>query len=211
VGILVAISPHLDDVVLGCAGLVVAHPGALVVTVAAGRPGPHPLTDWDRACGFAEGDDAVGARRDEDQAALACLGARPWWLDYLDSQYAPVASHLEVADAIDGVLSQSGADHVAMPLGLSHPDHVMTAAACRHVARRKPDLAWIVYEDVIYRRLVDRRTAEGFALRDLTIPPVDIARKRQAIERYPSQLRGLRDLWLDALEPERYWMLETSC
>ena len=196
--------------VLGCAGLVVAHPGALVVTVAAGRPGPHPLTDWDRACGFVDGDDVVGARRDEDQAALGCFGARPQWLAYLDCQYAPVASHFEVADAIDCVLSQRRADHVAMPLGLSHPDHVMTAAACRHVARRKPGLGWIVYEDVIYRRLVAERTAESFTLRDLAVPLVDIARKRQAIERYPSQLMGLRDLWLDALEPERYWMLETS-
>jgi LmbE family N-acetylglucosaminyl deacetylase len=207
---LVAVSPHLDDVVLGCAGLVVAHPGALVVTVTAGKPGPHPLTDWDRRCGFADGDDAVGVRRAEDRSALAVLGATPVWLEFLDSQYAPTASVPEVADAIDMVLRTSSADSVAMPLGLHHPDHLLTAAACRDVARRRPSLKWIVYEDVIYRRLISDRNADGFVLRDLDVTEVIARRKREAIEQYPTQLKGLTDEWLDALEPERYWTLHTS-
>jgi LmbE family N-acetylglucosaminyl deacetylase len=207
---LLAVSPHLDDVALGCAGLVVRHPGAMVATVTAGRPGPHTLTHWDRRCGFGEGDDVVGVRRKEDRAALSILGASPVWLDFLDRQYAPVADPGEVALAVEHLLTETAPDVVAMPLGLSHPDHLMTAAACREVARRRNEVRWIVYEDAIYRPLVRERLAEGFELRDVEVPTVDPQRKRDAIACYATQVRGLGDLLVDAYEPERYWMLDTS-
>src|ERR1051326_50105 len=85
---LLAISPHLDDVALGCADLVAAHASAVVVTVVAGRPGPHELTGWRRRCGFGPDDGVVGARREEDAAAVRVLGASPVWLEFLDRQYA---------------------------------------------------------------------------------------------------------------------------
>jgi len=210
---LVAISPHLDDVALGCADLLASYTGALVVTVVAGRPGPHELTDWDRKCGFGQDDDIMGARRLEDDAALRHLGAIPVWLDFLDRQYAPdwrSPDPDEVADAIRPLIDDAGL--VASPLGLLHPDHVAVAAACFQLARSLPSLPWILYEDAIYRATSgasDAATAQlrarGFYLEPFQIAPA--ALKREAIGCYFSQLEGLGDLVLDAYEPERYWTL----
>jgi LmbE family N-acetylglucosaminyl deacetylase len=211
---LVAISPHLDDVVLGCADLVAAHPGALVVTVAAGVPAPHPLTGWDLACGFAEGDDVVGTRRREDREALTRLDAKPLWLDFLDRQYmgGSSPSPLAVAEALRDMLQRSNCDLVASPLGLQHPDHLATAAASYEVARRLPSTRWLVYEEAIYRtdagateEAIRRLFDGGFALEPIEVVPDD--RKREAIDCYTSQLKGLGDLVRDAYAPERYWSL----
>jgi LmbE family N-acetylglucosaminyl deacetylase len=199
--------------VLGCAALVAAHPGAVVVTVTAGRPGPHALTDWDRRCGFAQGDDVVGARRGEDQAALALLGARPVWLDFLDRQYGASPSHADLVAAIGRAVEDAAM--VASPLGLFHEDHLLTAGACFDVARARRDVRWVVYEDAIYRPVAGRTDqalaalrADGFVLRDVTYP--EAPAKGEAIRRYPSQLRGLADLLADAYRPERYWSLNVK-
>ena len=205
------ISPHLDDAVLGCAGFLQAHRGAFAVTVMAGRPAPGRLTDWDGKCGFHEGDDVVGARRREDEKALKMLGARPVWLDFLDHQYAPEAPIAEVAAALAHACKDF--EIVAIPLGLGHGDHLVTAAACREVARLQPKKRWFVYEDVIYRRTVGGTDAAlaglraaGFALEPADFP-VDMEAKRRAIDAYASQLTGLGDLIDDAYSPERYWTM----
>ena len=189
-----------------------AHPGALVVTVTAGKPPPHPLTDWDMKCGFVEGDDVIGARRSEDEAALEHLAAQPRWLDFLDRQYmgGESAARFDVALAIGDALRDRGPDIVASPLGLSHPDHLVTAAACVDVARRMREVPWVLYEDAIYRRdenlapqALSRLAADGFILEPMDI--VEAGSKRSAIACYESQLQGLGDLLDDAFLPERYW------
>jgi LmbE family N-acetylglucosaminyl deacetylase len=199
-------------VVLGCADLVSAHPGAIVVTVTAGKPPPHALTDWDGRCGFAEGDDVIGARRNEDQAALKHLGARPLWLDFLDRQYmgGETPARFDVATAIEEALRDGAADIVASPLGLGHPDHLVTAAACFDVARRMREVTWVLYEDAIYRRneelaaeTLARLSADGFVLEPMQV--AEGAHKRAAVESYGSQVKGLGDLLDDAFRPERYW------
>lgn len=198
---------------LGCAGLVAAHPGAAVVTVTAAKPGPHPLTDWDRRCGFHQGDDVVAARRREDEAALSLLGARPVWLEFLDAQYGPPPRHDELVSALEGVVD--GAAAVASPLGLFHGDHLMTARACFELAHARRGVAWTVYEDAIYRPVAGRTAQalavlrkQGFALREVHYP--EPPAKRQAIECYASQVKGLSDLLADAYRPERYWSLDLT-
>ena len=197
---------------LGCAGFVAAHPGALVVTAIAGKPGPHPLTDWDRKCGFVQEDDVMGARRLEDEAAIAELGATTRWLDFLDRQYADWKSPdtTKMTAALRPILDH--ADFVAAPLGIGHPDHVAVAQACFELARSPRGKQWVLYEDVIYRT-TDGRTEEavarlrkdGFALSEVEF--LEAPHKRQAIERYKSQVLGLGDLLDDAYRPERYWRL----
>lgn len=181
------------------------------MTVTAGRPGPHPLTDWDRQCGFGEGDDVVGARRREDEAALRLLGARPSWLEFLDHQYGPPPPPGELVAAIAEAVA--GAEVVASPLGLFHEDHLMTARACYQVARKtRPPGGWFVYEDVIYRPVPGRTEQalsalrnDGFLLRDATF--AEPAAKAAAVTAYPSQVRGLGRQMEDAERPERYWEL----
>jgi len=182
-----------------------------VITVAAGRPGPHPLTDWDRKCGFHEGDDVVGARRQEDEAALRLLGATPLWLDFLDHQYAPEAPVADVAEAIERAAGDFGV--VASPLGLGHGDHLLVAAACVEVARRHPEKTWFLYEDVIYRQTIggtDEALSglrdSGFLLEEATFL-IDDDVKRAAIAAYTSQVIGLGGLLDDAYAPERCWKM----
>ena len=183
-----------------------------MVTVTAGKPPPHhPLTDWDRQCGFAESDDVVGARRAEDEAALAQLGSRPVWLDFLDRQYRDETSAQPgVACAIEAILRDRAPEMIASPLGLSHPDHLVTAAACLDVARGKRAVTWVIYEDAIYRALAGstdealaRLKHHRFALRPMEVSAT--ARKGAAIDCYSSQLIGLGELIRDAYRPERYW------
>ena len=189
-----------------------AHLGTVVVTVTAGKPPPHPLTDWDRQCGFAESDDVVGARRAEDEAALAQLGSQAVWLDFLDRQYrdGEPPAQSGVARAIELILRDHAPEMIASPLGLSHPDHLVTAAACLDVARGKRAGTWVIYEDAIYRAIAGatdealaRLRHHRFALRPLEV--LATARKGAAIVCYSSQLKGLGGLIRDAYRPERYW------
>jgi len=89
----VYLSPHLDDAVLSCGGTIYAQAcrgeRVLVVTVFAASPLDPDLTPFARELGERWGGaaDPVAARRAEDCAALARLGARGLHLSYLDCVY----------------------------------------------------------------------------------------------------------------------------
>jgi LmbE family N-acetylglucosaminyl deacetylase len=205
--------------VFGAGELLASRPGSVVVTVFAGRPpAGTSLTPWDAAAGFAEGDDVMAARRAEDRAALGQLGARACWLRFRDAQYGgPLA-----ADAIVGDLAAAIAAWrpltVAVPLGLFHDDHKTTHESALRVARRRPELAWLLYADALYRRiprLMDERllalAATGASVEPVPAPSGHAALKRRAVACYHSQLRALDGPGLpgttDVFEPERYWRL----
>jgi LmbE family N-acetylglucosaminyl deacetylase len=215
---LVAISPHLDDAVLGCSALLAAYPGAIVVTVFAGRPPDGtPLPAWDEAAGFRAGDDVVGIRRTEDRAALHTLGARPRWLDFLDAQYGDPPAVDAIVPALESAIGSADAAIVGIPLGLFHSDHALAHAAALALLRRHPEWRWLAYEEPMYRRvpgaLDDRRAALRKA--GVTANALDRVRaprrKRRALACYASQLRALRTPGrpgvADALAGERYWEL----
>jgi LmbE family N-acetylglucosaminyl deacetylase len=91
----VFLSPHLDDVVLSCAGQILhfVHHGApvTVMTVFAGDPPPGklaPHAEWFHViCGL--NTDPVGVRRREDMQAVKTLGAEPVHLPLPDHMYRP--------------------------------------------------------------------------------------------------------------------------
>ncbi len=215
---LLVVSPHCDDGVLGCGALLEAHPGAVVVTVFAGGPPTHDrVTPWDAEAGFRPGDDVMAIRRAEDRMALALLDAFPLWLDFRDDQYGPSPAARAVAAALDAVVARTRPRTVAVPLGLFHADHHRTHAACLTVLGRRPDLAWLAYEDVNYRRidgLLDRRLA---ALQARGVAAVPAGRalpgdpKAAAVRCYRSQLRAFttpgRPGIADAFAAEGYWRL----
>lgn len=222
-GPLAVLSPHLDDAVFACGELLSTRPGALVITLFAGRPsGTLPLMPWDAASGFSPGDDVIGLRREEDRSALARLGAQPLWLDFLDAQYAPSPEPEQIASALDGVLSGTNLDTVYVPLGLFHSDHALTHTAALRLLRRRPEFHWFAYEDAIYRGIDQLLSAR---LRQLAGDGVvaapagassggHLGQKRRAIACYRSQLRALRTPgrpgYADALLPERYWRLRLA-
>ncbi len=218
-------SPHFDDAAMGAGHLLLAHPGATVCTVFAGPPDEYPAepSDWDALGGFRPGDDVVALRRDEDLAALAVLGAKHHWLEFVDHQYlAPDARATTdvVARALAGVVDAVAPTAVVLPLGIANPDHVVTHDAGVQVAQQRPDLAWFAYEDAGYKHIPGMmawRIAKLFRS-DLWPTPMivptaqDHARKRAAIECYVSQLGPLRadhalDARIDGAVAEQFWQL----
>ncbi|HXG02249.1 MAG TPA: PIG-L family deacetylase [Candidatus Binatia bacterium] len=215
---LLVISPHLDDAVFSAGGRLAAHPGAVVVTVFAGRPlAAAGLTPWDADCGFAPGEDVIGRRRREDRRALARLAARPHWLDFADSQYGASPLPAAVAAALAEVVRRERARRVLFPLGLFHSDHRLVSDAVMTLVPLHPGIEWEAYEDVPYRTLpglvdeaVGRLRRRGLApQRQVGSPPPPV--KHRAVACYRSQLRGLGTTGRlghgDAFRPEGYWRL----
>ncbi len=218
-------SPHFDDVALGAAHLCFAHPGATVVTVFGGAPAryPDPPTEWDALGGFRAGDDVVTLRREEDRAAMAVLGTRPVWLDFVDYQYlepherpAPDA----VAVALGAVIDEVAPTAVFLPMGLANPDHVTTHDAGMLLAGQRPDVAWFCYEDSGYKHIpgmlawrISKLFRSGRWPTPMVVPvEIDNERKRRAIECYASQLPPLRrdhalDARIDGSVPEQFWLV----
>ncbi|MBB3008660.1 PIG-L family deacetylase [Cupriavidus alkaliphilus] len=171
------ISPHLDDAVFSCGGLIAAARAARVVTVFAGvPPADMPAPDWDQAAGFASAEQAVLSRRREDNHALTMLGAHAVWLDFWDSQYGRRYTAPQLADALRTVLLTQTEGVVVAPLGLFHSDHALVHDACRLLMLAAhahgpawsappaaaptaaptvapPPVQWLFYEDAIYRRM----------------------------------------------------------
>jgi LmbE family N-acetylglucosaminyl deacetylase len=222
---LLVFSPHFDDAAMGAGHLLLAHPGATVCTVFAGRPDDYPdqPTEWDALGGFQPGDDVVAIRRQEDLAALDVLGAEHHWLEFVDHQYLePHARAIadDVAPALAAVVDAVAPTAVVLPLGLANPDHVVTHEAGVRVAQGRPDLAWFAYEDAGYKHIPGMmawRVSKLFRT-DLWPTPMivptsqDHARKRAAIECYVSQLGPLRadhalDARIDGAVAEQFWQL----
>lgn len=86
-GPLLVVSPHLDDAALSCAALLDRAEPLDVVTVCTGRPRPPRQGDWDRACGFADSDEAISARIEEERLAFAGTAHRLGQLGLFESQY----------------------------------------------------------------------------------------------------------------------------
>jgi LmbE family N-acetylglucosaminyl deacetylase len=216
----VVVSPHLDDAVLSCAGLLAARPGGRVVTVhTAGPAAWEDLTSWDERCGFRRGVDVMAVRKQEDRAALALLGASPVWLDLREGQYEPRPGPVEVTDRLRQQLSALAPAPVviAIPLGLDHPDHVTTSDALLALRGEGllPDATWLLYDDLPYatrspgsaRDRRDALRADGLVLEAVPVPPLDLSLKRAAVARYRTQIRPLwRELPLRS-DQEVLWRL----
>jgi LmbE family N-acetylglucosaminyl deacetylase len=223
---IVVVSPHFDDAAMGAAHVLTRFPErCTVVTVLGGRPPTYPAepTEWDALGGFRAGDDVVAARREEDTAAMAVLGATAVWLEFADHQYLAKADRprpAEVAPALELAVVAAGATAVFLPMGLGNPDHVMTHEAGRIVRERHPDLAWFCYEDHGYKHIpgllawrVAKLMKSGLWPTPALVPlDQDTARKRKAIWCYTSQIGPLeRDHALterlEANVPEQMWRL----
>lgn len=222
-GALVVISPHLDDAVFGCSAVLDANPGTTVITVFAGVAEAYPgATDWDRTCGFDSSVDAMRYRREEDHRALACVGARPWQMDFLDAEYGVPVGTAELAGKLSATLDALHASRVVAPVGLFHSDHVLTREAIALAMRGRPGCRWWAYEDALYReipgevrRRLDELASDGVASSFAGESTGDEwPRKRKAIAHYGSQLSTLRKAhegdYGDLMQRERYWALHLA-
>jgi LmbE family N-acetylglucosaminyl deacetylase len=227
------VSPHLDDAVLSCGQLLAGHPGSHILTVfAAGPLSMSELTDWDRLSGvFKPGDDVIGTRRREDEAAATALGATSEHLSFWqESIRADCYGYLStgddelesrIASAIGERVAKLEVDLWLFPLGITHTDHKMVASACLTVARSLRGRTYL-YEELPYR-LEDRaavaaaryRVGEaGFLLERGWPPGARGTRraKRAALRCYRSQLPALgrRRVLRSLVGPERIWRLSPT-
>ena len=221
---MLVISPHLDDAVLSCGALLAAHRGAVVATVFAGVPrDPRQRTEWDARSGFADAAEALAARRAEDAAALAELGAAPRWLDFRDDQYGDPERVDELAAALGAVFDEVPDAPVLVPMGLFHRDHRRAHDAAMLALDARPPRERLLYEDVPYRAIpgvLQARLAQ-WRCRGLVAAPApacdpacacggrgDDAAKARALACYRSQLRAYGPGGVpDATQPERLWRL----
>lgn len=199
-----------------------------VLTVFATVPSPHPVTDWDVACGFLPGDAPVLARRGEDAAALAAIGAEPEWGEVLEHQYRgdgdEDALRARVTEVVQDAVGRRRPSEVLLPLGLFHRDHVMLHHACVEGAlvdgRRLAVPRTGVYEDALYRRRVPHEVAPRVARLERSVGRLEVQllwhdrlldAKLEALAAYASQLRALSSGALpavgDAWAPERVWWI----
>jgi len=155
------LSPHLDDAILSCGGLI-AHQAAggesvLVVTICAGDPGEGPLSEFAQALHalWVSGASPVGDRRTEDRMACGRLDASVLQLDFPDAIYrrgpggaalynseatllgplSPEETSLvqQVADRLGSVCSEGARIYSPLAIG-GHVDHRLTRAAAERLS-----------------------------------------------------------------------------
>lgn len=216
-GPVLVLSPHFDDAIFSCGALLAAHHGSRTVTVFGGAPATPVSTVWDRDAGFADSNEAVAARRQEDAQAHAQVSATVHHLGFCDSQYGQTPAVTELERALHRLVQTRSAQAVFVPLGLFHSDHVLVHEAALMLMHKLPERLWIGYEDALYRRgrgVVQERIV-ALAAQGIVTTPVspttaaDGRQKRRAVACYASQLRafgpgGVEDLH----QPERFWQLE---
>lgn len=217
---LIVLSPHYDDAVFSCGGLLAAVPGSTVVTVYTGLPknADAMQTDWDRRCGFSSAREAMRCRADENREALAALRARGMDLDFLDSQYAHGALQGAdlLGDTLAATLTRMHPAAVLFPLGLFHEDHIRISNVLLTICPRFPGIRWLAYEDIPYNKQaarVRKRIGE-LANRGIVAAALRLngagGDKSLAVHAYRSQFRGLghADGGPILRHAERFWRIQ---
>ena len=157
------LSPHFDDAILSCGGLIAQQTGrgerVVVATLCAGSPGDGPFSpfaDFQHARWLVEhpNPDPIALRRSEDEAACAAAGAEPVFLDDLDCIYR----------RSDDVWLYASEQALFGPLHPADDDTALRAALLDLAATLAPD---VVYAPLAAGNHVDhqrvRRIAEAWA------------------------------------------------
>jgi LmbE family N-acetylglucosaminyl deacetylase len=201
------LSPHLDDAVLSCGGMIhrqtQAGEGVLVVTICAGDPPPGSLSPFAQSLHerWRTPLNATAIRRTEDLAALAVLGAEARHLSVPDSIYrtAPDGSYPYASEqAIFGEVHPAESNllktlaqqirslepgRLYVPYGLGHHvDHQLTRQAAE-----QSGLELVYYEDYPYAER-EAVTAGSLEPEVFILGEADLAAKARAIAAYTSQL-----------------------
>jgi LmbE family N-acetylglucosaminyl deacetylase len=223
------VSPHLDDAVLSCGLFLAANPGSSIVTAFSHGPSTvSPLPAWDADSRyFPDGADVMGVRRGEDISSAAMAHAGTLHLGYWDSQYrisgygyqGLPAGELPAAIAADLAAQARAQPGLAwvIPLGIHHPDHVVTAEAGLIFAGSQDGPVYL-YEELPYAPRYPTVVAErkkSLSQRDWALaaePALGFARdpawKAAIVGCHASQRQALGRGLPNALRsPERIWRL----
>jgi LmbE family N-acetylglucosaminyl deacetylase len=208
------VSPHLDDAVLSCGGVIYRQTSCgdevVVVTVCGGTPHGDVSSEFIQELHkrWRTGESAIELRKAEDRRACALLGAQPLHLPIPDAIYRTSESgehlydseesifgeiHPQEADLVDQVIRMlakecEGASRIYAPMGYGgHVDHCLTRQAVDRLGRG----IWF-YRDYPYA------VREGKIPSDLNLPEGEeilvhlsgdeIVRWTEAVKEYDSQL-----------------------
>ena len=203
----VAVSPHLDDAVFSCGGLLAAlsDSGWRVVVATVFTGSVSAPTGFALACQLDKGlppdVDYMALRRDEDRAAARVVGAEARWLRFLEAPHrgyhsaAALFGGLHVADDVEGpvarslgaILDELSPDLVLGPQAIGgHVDHLVTVRALERVERRAT--AW--WQDFPYasRGAAAEPFADAMGRRLEWTSVVDGQRKFRACAAYATQI-----------------------
>jgi hypothetical protein len=144
------LSPHWDDAVLDCWGLLSEERECNVVNVFAGVPAARRLAAWDAITGATDSAARVRERIAEDALALGRAGRRPLSLSFLDGQYRPPprAPNLAELDAsLAAAVPLAARIHAPAAIG-GHPEHMLVRRyAC---ALRRAGMPVTLYAELPY-------------------------------------------------------------
>lgn len=127
------LSPHWDDAVLDCWGLLAGPSALTVVNLFAGVPTSGRVPLWDAITGAEDSSARARERRAEDTLALEHAGRTAVNLPLLEAQYRSPPPALKLDD-LDLALKAhvACASHVYAPAGIgSHPDHLLARSYAR--------------------------------------------------------------------------------
>jgi LmbE family N-acetylglucosaminyl deacetylase len=209
------LSPHLDDAVLSCGGMIHSQTQTgervIVVTVCAGDPPSGPLSAFAQSLHrrWETPEETVAARRAEDCAALTILGAEGIHLPVPDCIYRThptFGQHLyaseeslfgqlhpseepliqKAAQEISEILSQAAPYRFYAPLGVgNHVDHQLARQAAESAGG-----VFAYFEDYPY--VARKQSSSTFV--ETRVPEIvplteeDLSSKMKAIAEYKSQI-----------------------
>lgn len=212
----VFISPHFDDVVGSCAGVILrlrrAGHEVRVLTVFGGVERP-PFSDVASSLHRAWGldNDVVIARRSEDESACRALDATAGFLDFPDCIYRTNGSgrHLyptfaaltgpadeadlglaeRIAERLDRLVPAGDAIVYSPAAVGNHVDHVTTRRAVEMLRSGRAPVLY--YREFFYERFADVPPPSRSHVVKLTLQPDEVARKISAFTAYRSQIKSL--------------------
>jgi LmbE family N-acetylglucosaminyl deacetylase len=213
----VILSPHLDDGILSCGGLVSeisSRTRVEIWTVFAGAPlfGPFsPLAEWFHSVSGGGGAWLAWRRRREDKKACAAVGARPRHFGWHDAVYRRDKSGTHLYDSsiqsrwhdsdndlmtsITQVLERelTPKDAVIAPLGVGkHVDHLIVRAAAEQTAH----VPMFYYVDVPYIRTYPdelEQQSAGLSRIPYSLQSSAVERWTASVRCYSSQIPMLED------------------
>lgn len=205
------VSPHFDDAVLSAGEHMAGRPDAEVITVFGGFPDKPEkrVTPYDLKCGFKNAEDAVYSRRHENDRATALLKATHIDLDFPDSQYGEDSTQEVIAEVLQKFVNGQDYEYIMAPLGLGHPDHLLTTQSVLALETDLPIYLWedlplrVVEPELVYERLQELGiTAKVW---NANTNREKIAEKIRALSCYASQIgTGILDPFL-LYVPERFY------
>jgi len=132
------LSPHCDDAVLDCWGVLSGDREVVVVNLFAGVPPPGQAGVWEAVIGARDSAERSRERMAEDARALARVGRTALNLSLLDAQFRRRAGPTIGLDTLDRALLEKvqSASQVYAPAGIgSHADHLLTRRYARALLR----------------------------------------------------------------------------